>query len=258
MSHLNVFTLASSSKGNAVWIKNGSDEILIDAGISMKRICTALSSLGSDLSNIKAIFVTHEHLDHVSALPVISKKYGIPIHIAERSGHELLSCVKYAPVQPNMVMHTPVFSEQVGSLSVTSFVTPHDSVCSVGFVVRTEEHSMALATDMGHITNDVENSLLGVENVILESNHDRNMLLCGSYPYELKRRILSDSGHLSNDDAAAFCGKLAASGTKRILLAHLSPENNLPEIALACSAEAVDGTETSVAVASMSMPTELV
>ena len=235
--HIKVFTLASSSKGNAVYIRYGSDEILIDAGISAKRLECALMSLGSSLKNIQAIFVTHEHSDHISGLATVSKKYGIPVHLTEKSGHAMLNQAKYAPVAECAVLHTPVYSETVGSLEVRSFPTPHDSVCSVGFTVMAGNDTFALATDLGHISPDVEAALTGAENVILESNHDENMLLCGSYPYDVKLRILSDFGHLSNETSAAFAKKLAVGGTKHILLAHLSPENNLPELALACAKE---------------------
>lgn len=256
--HIKVFTLASSSKGNAVYIRYGSDEILIDAGISAKRLECALMSLGSSLKNIQAIFVTHEHSDHISGLATVSKKYGIPVHLTEKSGHAMLNQAKYAPVAECAVLHTPVYSETVGSLEVRSFQTPHDSVCSVGFTVMAGNDTFALATDLGHISPDVEAALTGAENVILESNHDENMLLCGSYPYDVKLRILSDFGHLSNETSAAFAKKLAAGGTKHILLAHLSPENNLPELALACAEEALDGSETTVRVAAMAEPTELI
>lgn len=200
--HIKVFTLASSSKGNAVYIRYGSDEILIDAGISAKRLECALMSLGSSLKNIQAIFVTHEHSDHISGLATVSKKYGIPVHLTEKSGHAMLNQAKYAPVAECAVLHTPVYSETVGSLEVRSFPTPHDSVCSVGFTVMAGNDTFALATDLGHISPDVEAALTGAENVILESNHDENMLLCGSYPYDVKLRILSDFGHLSNETSA--------------------------------------------------------
>ena len=255
---LKVFTLASSSKGNAVYIKHGTDEILIDAGISAKRLECSLSSLGSSLKNIQAIFVTHEHSDHIAGLATISKKYGIPVHLTELSGRAILNQAKFAPVEKCAVLHTPIYSENIGSLEIHSFPTPHDSVCSVGFTVRAGDETFALATDLGHITPDVENALTGAENIVLESNHDENMLLCGSYPYDVKRRILSDIGHLSNETSAAFAKRLAAAGTKHILLAHLSPENNLPELALACAEEALDGTGTTVRVAAMSEPTELI
>ena len=255
-----VYTLASSSKGNSVYVKLGEDEILIDAGISCKRVCDSLISLGSDISHIKAIFVTHEHSDHVSGLEMISKKYKIPIHMTEPSARAYLKSSKTEHIAAVSVIHPPVFTEQIGSLIVRSFVTSHDSAASVGYIVTdgTAEHTLALATDIGCVTDEVSDALCGCENVILESNHDENMLLCGRYSYDLKRRILSPCGHLSNDAAAAFVSRLVSCGTKRILLAHLSEENNMPEIAYQSSCCMLTGKDVFLGVASPSEPTRLV
>lgn len=255
-----VCTLASSSKGNAVYVRLGGDEILIDAGISCKRLTDALRSLNTDISRIKAIFITHEHSDHVSGLETVSKKHKIPIHFTEPSARAHLRSAKTEHTAAVSIIHPLLYTEQVGSLTVRSFVTPHDSAASVGFIVTdgTDEHTLALATDIGCVTDEVSDALIGCENVILESNHDENMLLCGAYPYELKRRILSERGHLSNEAAAAFVARLAASGTKRILLAHLSQDNNLPEIAYHTSLCVLEGREVHLDVASPSAVTRLV
>jgi phosphoribosyl 1,2-cyclic phosphodiesterase len=260
MTDFSVYTLASSSRGNSVYVKCGSDELLIDAGTSARRLECALNSLGSELSRIKAIFITHEHSDHTSALETISKKYAIPIHFTEASASAFLNSEKTHATAESSVIHPPLYCEHIGSLEVHTFLTPHDSAGSVGFIVSdgTSNHTMALATDIGCVNASVEEALLGIENVILESNHDENMLLCGCYPYLLKRRILSDRGHLSNEAASAFARRLADSGTKRILLAHLSPENNLPELAYQSAFNALSGTSAIVSVAAMSVPTKFV
>ena len=260
MTEFSVYTLASSSKGNCVYVRLGEDELLIDAGTSCKRISDALKSIDTDISRIKAIFITHEHCDHVAALETISKKYAIPVHFTEPSAKAYLCSAKTEHTAKAAVIHPPVYSERVGALEVRSFVTPHDSAASVGFVVTdgTPEHTLALATDIGCVTDEVFDALIGVENVILESNHDENMLLCGPYPYDLKRRILSNRGHLSNDNCAAFVSRLAASGTKRILLAHLSQENNLPELAYHSSLCLLQETDVSLSVAAVAEPTKLV
>lgn len=255
-----VYTLASSSKGNSIYVRLGDDEILIDAGISCKRLCDSLKAIGTDITRIKAIFVTHEHSDHVSGLETVAKKYRIPIHITEPSARAYLCSSKAEYAAQTAIIHPPIFSETVGALTVRSFATPHDSHASVGYVVSdgTNEHTLAIATDIGMITDEVSDALVGCENVILESNHDENMLLCGAYPYELKRRILSSRGHLSNEAAAAFAAHLAASGTKRILLAHLSQDNNLPELAYHSSLAAIDGRDVYLDVAAPNTPTKLV
>ncbi len=260
MTNFSVYTLASGSKGNCVYVRLGEDELLTDAGTSCKRICDALKGLDTDITRIKAIFITHEHSDHVAALETISKKYAIPIHFTEASAAAHLRSAKTEHTAQSAVIHPPIYTETVGALVVRSFVTPHDSASSVGFVVSdgTAEHTLALATDIGCVTDEVCDALIGVENVILESNHDENMLLCGSYPYERKRRILSNSGHLSNEAAAAFISRLAASGTKRILLAHLSQENNLPELAYHAALCVLQDTDISLSVAAPNAPTKLV
>ncbi|MCI8387870.1 MAG: MBL fold metallo-hydrolase [Clostridiales bacterium] len=260
MTDFSVYTLASSSRGNCTYVRCNDTELLIDAGISMRRIETALCGLGTKLSNISAIFITHEHSDHVSALETISKKYPIPVHFVEASAMAFLGTEKTRTVGQAAVIHPPIYCECVGSLKVQSFVTPHDSAGSVGFVVSdgTAEHTFALATDIGCITESIETALIGVQNVILESNHDENMLLCGAYPYQLKRRILSRTGHLSNEAASKFALQLANNGMKRLLLAHLSPDNNHPVLALRTAELALENTDAMVNVAAMSEPTQLV
>lgn len=260
MSDFSVYTLASSSKGNSVYIRLGDDEILIDVGISTKRLCDALKAVGTELSAIKAIFITHEHSDHIAALEVLSKKYSIPIHFTEPSAREYLRHHKSEHAANASLIHPLIYTEQIGSITVRSFATSHDSAASVGFIVTdgSDEHTVAIATDLGYITDEVSDSLIGIQNVILESNHDENMLLCGAYPYDLKRRILSNRGHLSNEAAAAFVCRLAASGTKRIMLAHLSQDNNLPELAYHSSLCMLGDADVELYVASPYEPTKLV
>ena len=260
MTHsLSVYTLASGSKGNAVLVRSGDDAILIDAGISAKRLGTALNDLDCDPASLGGIFITHEHSDHVAGLAVFAGYFGLPVHFTEPSAKAYFSCPRTEAVTALAKVHPLLFSEQVGCLSVRSFVTPHDSAASVGYSITDGISSFALATDIGCLTESVEKALLGVENVILESNHDENMLLSGPYPYPPKRRILSTTGHLSNEAASAFAVRLSESGTKHLLLAHLSEENNLPELALASVEAALSGhSDMTVAVAAAKSPTKLV
>lgn len=259
MSELSVYTLASSSRGNCVYIRLDEDEILVDAGISAKRICDALKSLDTDITRIKGIFITHEHSDHVSGLETLSKKHGIPVHFTEPSAKQYLT-ERTEHTANSAVIHPILYSVAVGNISVASFQTPHDSAASVGYVISDKNGKaiLAVATDMGHITDEVSDALMGIENIILESNHDENMLLCGDYPYELKRRILGKFGHLSNETAAGFLTRLVAAGTKRVLLAHLSRDNNLPELAYHSSLDAVGESDVKIKVAAPDCPTKLV
>ena len=199
MEDLQLCTLYSGSKGNCTYIRAGGDAILIDAGRSLRALTQALDAVGGSMATVRADFVTHEHA----------------------------------------VLHTPLYSVQVGGMTVTSFTTPHDSDMSVGYTITLADgRKLAYATDIGHITPEIEENLIGAYAVVLESNHDEDMLMGGPYPAWLKSRIASDRGHLSNAACDAFLPRLYAAGTKHVLLAHLSAENNTPSRALdaACAA----------------------
>lgn len=231
-----IATLYSGSGGNAVYVRAGGTELLIDAGKSARALERGLAAVGSSLSSIDAIFVTHEHTDHVGALEVVSKRYAIPVHMTEASAENCVtgSCA----LEKNLATHPAGFSVLLGDVHVRSFVTPHDSAMSVGYTVEFEadgaRRRFGIATDMGTVTKEVRDALCGCDYVIIESNHDLDMLKNGPYPAYLKRRILSANGHLSNIDCAAFLPELVESGTQKILLAHLSRENNRPQIAYEC------------------------
>ena len=230
-----IATLYSGSTGNATYICAGGAKILIDAGKCTRTLCASLNELGVSIDEIDAIFLTHEHRDHTGALEVLTKKHPIPIHVTKKSALRLTAKPDSA-LAGCIVTHTPIFHEFVKDLRVTSFPTPHDSRESVGYHLEFEDengitHMIGYATDIGHISTHVRNGLMGCESVVLESNHDPEMLWGGPYPYDLKERIASRWGHLSNPDCAEFAAELTANGTKNILLAHLSQENNDPQLA---------------------------
>ncbi len=251
------FTLYSGSGGNATYIESGNTAILIDAGKSAKRLCTALCEIGSSISRIDAIFITHDHADHTSALETLAKKHDVPIHITEKSA-EIFEGERFSHLRERLVTHSPVFEVKVGELSVRSFVTPHDSKMSVGYRIELADgRALGVATDLGYVTDTVSDALCGCEAVMLESNHDVDMLESGPYPRFLKQRILSKRGHLSNPDSALFAAQLASRGTKSFLLAHLSAENNTPSLALDEFLSAVADPTVRVSVADAERPTEL-
>lgn len=236
MQNYKICCLYSGSKGNSTFISAGGAKILIDAGRSAKALCSALSSIGETIDNIDAIFITHEHNDHVSALQVLSHKHQIPIHMLLNSAmifnglcdEKLCDCLR--------IYRGNCFETKVNELRVKAFPTPHDSRAAVGYKFEFEDDngktvSLGVSTDTGYVTNTMRENLMGCESVVIESNHDPVMLAEGPYPYELKQRIKSKHGHLSNPDCAALAAELYESGTKHIMLAHLSEENNLPEIA---------------------------
>ena len=250
----------SGSGGNSTFIRVGGDAILIDAGKSARALCRALTDIGEDIENIKAIFITHEHTDHVSALEVIAKKHTLPIHItsvsAERFDERSTPCCLL-----RMMTHGVEFCEQVGELQVRSFRTPHDSRMSVGYRIEffdgEQKRAIGFATDIGYISDEIRENLRGCEAVVLESNHDLDMLMTGPYPRDLKLRVASKRGHLSNRECADFAIELANSGTRGILLAHLSKENNEPTLALEESERALGGLGVCVRVADPDLPVEL-
>ena len=209
-----------------------------------KTIECALVRLGSSLSNISAIYLTHEHNDHISALEVVSKRFKIPIHAAAPSA--ALLCGEYT--RACVTAHPPRFAVDSADYSIRSFITPHDSAMCVGYRISTSDGDIGVSTDLGCVTDEVGDSLLGCRGVVLESNHDREMLLRGPYPAALKRRILSREGHLSNDDCAYFAAILSRAGAERILLAHLSRDNNRPALALTAATSAIKKSGASTAV----------
>ena len=175
---------------------------------------------------IQGILITHEHSDHIAGVRVFAKKYGIPVFASQGT---LLAMQPSLEGVESWVLEGPL---QLAGMEVTPFATPHDSAQSLGFRIQTADgRQFALATDLGAVTPCVREHLLGAEFVVLESNHDREMLRNGPYPAYLKRRILAGTGHLSNGDCAAFLPELARAGAKRFLLAHLSGENNTPSLA---------------------------
>lgn len=267
-----IINLYSGSKGNCTLIRSKNTSILIDAGKSAAALCSALNSVGEDIRNIRAIFVTHEHTDHVSSLAVLSKKHHIPIHATESSASKMIAVAGQGSVLSSCLhIHTPIYTEKVcgddgEEFAVRSFPTPHDSLSSVGYRVELLSksdsesnviHSFGYATDTGCVTDDMINGLGGCESVIIEANHDIDMLLNGPYPHDLKMRIMSDRGHLSNYDCATLAQTLVKKGTKNFLLAHLSEENNTPEAAFWTVRRHISNNDIGIFVASPNRATIL-
>lgn len=226
---INAYTLFSGSGGNSIYVTDGKTEILVDAGKSCATIEKALSGLGTSLRRISAIFITHEHSDHTSGLEVISKKFQIPVYITAPSYDNYVRGGSF--LQRYAKRMGECFSKEVGTLAVLSFPIPHDSAYNAGYVISSEDDSIGIATDIGHLTEVLGTHLCACKKVIVEANHDVEMVKNGSYPQFLKERILSNGGHLSNDKCASLCAYLCDHGVEEITLAHLSKENNLPKTA---------------------------
>lgn len=240
---LTITPLASGSGGNSLLVCDGDTHILLDAGISFRRISSALNQLNIDPMSLSAVLVTHEHTDHVCGLTTMLKKLSIPVYASAGTAHQLTrrmglpeSCVR--PFSAGASFH-------IGSLLCTSFSTPHDAADSVGYTVELNGEKIALATDLGHITDTVRRAVLGSQLVVLEFNHDEDWLRSGPYPYPLKQRILGDRGHLCNEAGAELAAQAVQAGAHTVILAHLSRENNTPVRAydVACRRLAVLGID---------------
>ncbi len=221
--------LFSGSSGNCEYIGCGDNGILIDVGVSAKRLTAALESNGISPHNIKAIFITHEHTDHVCGLRVFASRYHIPVFCSSATKFALESDEK---VKLSVDINGFDREIEINGFRITRFATSHDCNGSSGFCVSTPDgKKIAVCTDLGYLSDEVKSNLIGCNAVMLESNHDPSMLRNGPYPLSLKSRISSDHGHLSNNCCAEFLPELIKSGTTRIILGHLSKENNRPKIA---------------------------
>jgi len=226
-----VYPLFSGSKGNCYYVTAGGKGILIDAGRTAKQIEQALKDNSIDVESVEGIFITHEHIDHIKGVRVLASRYGINVYATKGTLQQMDAQGHLTPEKfKSYIINS---GAEAAGMTVRTFATSHDCAESVGYVVETPDgRKLAIATDTGCVTPEMEQSLTGSDVVIIESNHDVNMLLNGSYPYMLKRRILSNSGHLSNETCSDLLPQLVRSGSTRLMLAHLSEENNMPHIAL--------------------------
>lgn len=224
MGSFEICTLASGSKGNCTYIRSGNTALIVDEGLSVKELKCRAATRGIDLSSVSAVLVTHEHNDHIKGIEQFSCVFGAKVYMplmcydALRSRGEIVS--RYE--------HIDGFEAgfNVGDIRIEPFRLPHDARYTVGYRLSDGKNDIAIATDLGYVSDNTLSRLSGCKAVIIESNHDRLMLEKGRYPFPLKMRIAGKTGHLSNDDSAAIASQLVASGTERILLAHLSEDNN--------------------------------
>ncbi len=255
-------TLYSGSRGNAAYLETPHARILIDAGKCTRTLIASLRSIGVAIDTLDAIFITHEHSDHVASLEVLAKKHAIPVHMLYKSALRYSQNPPEALCSVLRIYRDAPFTATVGDVTVTAFPTPHDSRASVGYRFEFPgEDGLArvgLATDIGYVTEEIRVGLAGCEAVVLESNHDVDMLMSGPYPYDLKLRIRSRRGHLCNRDCADLCAELADGGTTHFLLAHLSEENNYPDLAHDEVNSALAGLPVTLRVASPDDVTMLV
>ena len=225
-------SIASGSSGNCTYIGSDNTHILIDAGVSKKRIEEGLNGLDLTLSDIDAIFVTHEHVDHIAALHTILKKFDIPIYATNGTIKGIRSSDKKSEMINSQFIPVQVDREvAVGDMILNPMTISHDANEPCGYRVYCDGKKIGVATDLGCYTDYTVDCLRGCDALLLEANHDVRMLQTGPYPYQLKRRILGDMGHLSNEKSGELLCKLLHDNIKGIFLGHLSKENNLPELA---------------------------
>ncbi len=229
---MKICSIASGSSGNCIYVGDGTTHILIDAGISRKRIVEGLSSIGVSPDELSAIFVTHEHSDHIQGLKMMVKMFDTPIYatrgtlgaIRHKITDECLNLDNLHQVEPDN-------SIKLGNMTVTPFSTSHDASDPACYTIETAGHKASIATDLGKYDDYIIDHLQGSELIMLEANHDISMLESGAYPYQLKCRILGEKGHLSNDATGKLICSLLPGNLKYIFLSHLSKENNYPELA---------------------------
>ncbi len=223
-------TLFSGSSGNSLFVESDGTSLLVDAGVCCRSLENALAAVDADPGRLSGILVTHEHSDHVAGVGVMMRRYRTPLYVNRETWQAMSRTIgKVDPALVNFI--TPGETVQVGEIVFSSFRTPHDAVQSVGFRIETDCGAVSVVTDVGVMTEQLQNAVAGSSIMFIESNYDPLMLEHGAYPRYLKNRITSVNGHLSNDDCGKAIADLARHGTQRFVLSHLSKENNYPSLA---------------------------
>lgn len=225
-------SLYSGSTGNSLYIENNNTKILVDAGVSGKKIVEALDSINVKPEEIDAILVSHEHVDHIQSVGTFSKKFNTPVYANKNTWSKMEKEINKIN-EDNICKFTTSQDFVIGDLVIHPFRTPHDAIESCGFNIFDGKTKMSIATDLGHITDEIQNRLNGSKFVLLESNYEPEVLRMCSYPHLLKNRIAGPNGHLSNNMAGETISKLIENGLTKVMLGHLSKESNFPEMAYA-------------------------
>jgi phosphoribosyl 1,2-cyclic phosphodiesterase len=233
---MRVCVLGSGSSGNSTFVEHQSTRLLIDAGLRVKEIVERLAHIHVDPATLDGIFISHEHHDHIGGAGPLARKFKIPIYISPRA-LDHTSCalqhLKNVPITSDLPL-------QIGSITVTPFSTPHDSVDPLAFALRAGSSRICVVSDIGFIPESVRNRLRSCDLLVIESNHDLEMLRTGPYPWALKQRVMSNYGHLSNEALAYFFSEHIDGFQRKIMLTHLSRQNNHPQIAYVSAMRAVE------------------
>lgn len=228
---LNYSILASGSSGNCIYVESATHGVLIDAGLSGKRIEGLMAQIDRTLHDVDAIFVTHEHKDHVHGVGVLSRKYKLPIYANKNTWSQMANMI--GKIEPDFVCYIePEETISIGDIDVFSYEVSHDSIQPQFYSLQKGEKQFVLLTDTGYVSNRLSDILYNADSYLIESNHEIEMLRYGRYPWSVKQRILSDKGHLSNEDGAIAMTNLIGNNTKDIYLGHLSKDNNTKQLAM--------------------------
>jgi phosphoribosyl 1,2-cyclic phosphodiesterase len=240
---VSITVLASGSRGNCSVVASSETRLLVDIGLSCKETCKRLHASGFDASSLDGILITHEHSDHVSGLYVMAKKFGIPVFMTGATHHAWAKWARDSNGNPVSIEKLEVFDSgrkfSVGDIDVTPFTVPHDAADPVGFTFGAEGIKLGVVTDLGFMPPNVKDWLRGCDGLLIESNHDLEMLRTGPYPWSVKQRVMSRNGHMSNDALADFLATDYDGEAAFLILAHLSEANNHPEVARICAEKAL-------------------
>jgi phosphoribosyl 1,2-cyclic phosphodiesterase len=249
---MRVCVLGSGSSGNCTFIEHGATRVLIDAGLRYKDTIERLAEIGVDVATIQGIVISHEHNDHIEAAEPLARNYNLPVFISPRA-------LDYSPADLHLVPHYPIAADvpfQIGSITITPFTTPHDSVDPLAFALRAGSLRACIVTDIGFISENVRDRILRSDLLVIESNHDLEMLKTGPYPWPLKQRVMSNFGHLSNEALAYFLSEYFDGTGRKIVLIHLSRQNNHPQLAYVSAVKALEKKSKDTAVV-LSMQDEI-
>lgn len=248
-------SLYSGSSGNSSLVQSKDINLLIDAGVSGKKIVDALASINVGIENVSAILITHEHIDHTQSIATLSKKYDIPVY-ANKKTWEAMQNKKDKISDKNICYFNNNKTFTLNDITILPFDIPHDAANPCGFTISDSESKVSIATDIGHMTTSILDNIKNSNFLLLEANYEPDVLKCSSYPFHLKERIASPIGHLSNIEAGKTINYLADFGVKNIMLGHLSKENNFPELAYKSVLEQIENKELTLNVASRFEPSE--
>ena len=246
--------LASGSSGNATLVSTACTRLLIDAGLSRRELRRRLAAVGEEFERIDAVLISHEHSDHVSGLPVIAKTLKVPVFLTRLAA----AGVAWNGCEPRLETFQAGSRIVIGDIEIDTFTIPHDAADPVAFCFRSQGLKAGLVTDLGYIPESIKYHLRGVDLLLLESNHDLEMLKVGPYPWSVKQRVMSRNGHLSNDAVAQFIVADLDAAVRTLILGHLSEHNNHPEIARLSASQALAGRglATRLVIAGHREPTE--